>query len=168
MALRTGDVCQPCSYALLGENFPDGQSVHGARFSSHELSRPTRSLVVEAHRAITPRCSVHMRPVGAGSCRQTTDGHHLGLQMRLQLLLCFRSLSCRVDRAWTAAYPLVYQSGCTLISAARESESEGTAQRSGLRLRPDGACQELSLDAAWPMSREGAVCAVVGHWSWPT
>lgn len=62
-------------------------------------------LVVGAHGTITPKCGVHMRPVGAGSRCQATYSHHLGLQMRLQLLRCFRSLSCRADKAWATAGP---------------------------------------------------------------
>lgn len=93
--------------------------------SSSELSRPTSSSWWKLT-AITQSCGVHMQPVGAGSRRQTTESHHLGLQVRLQLLLCFRSLSCRADKAWVTGCPLVYQSGRTVISRAWQSESERT------------------------------------------
>lgn len=136
MALRTGTsanlVAMRSWVRILWTEKVRTRRIH----SSSELPGPTSYSWWKLTGTITAKCGVHMRPVGAGSRRQTAESHHLGLQMRLQLLLCFRSLSCRVDRAWTTAYPLVYQSGCTLISTARESESEGTAQRSGVRRNP--------------------------------
>lgn len=119
--------------------------------------------------AITQSCGVHMRPVGAGSRRQTTDSHNLGLQVRLQLLRCFRSLSCRADKAWTTGCPLVYHTGRTAISRAWESESERTdiVQVERLELRPEHATRSFAVEAARPMSGEGPVCTAVGQSGWP-